>query len=77
MARVSGASTLAWLPRLQRLLSDAHRALTRSSISRMLLLRLVAMEARIGCLRSEGSTLPCCSSGRTTHGASSFLSSGV
>nr|XP_045083283.1 uncharacterized protein LOC109734807 isoform X2 [Aegilops tauschii subsp. strangulata] len=33
------------------------------------------VQARIGYLRKEGSTLPCCSSGRTTHGASSFLSS--
>ncbi|XP_044413879.1 uncharacterized protein [Triticum aestivum] len=46
-------------------------------ISRKLLLRLVPMWARIGCLRKEGSPLPCCSSGRTTHGASSFLSSGI
>ncbi|KAM3367218.1 hypothetical protein ACQJBY_016073 [Aegilops geniculata] len=43
MARVSGTSTLAWFRRLRRLLSDAHRAPTRSSVSGMLLLRLVAM----------------------------------
>ncbi|KAM3331939.1 hypothetical protein ACQJBY_027670 [Aegilops geniculata] len=75
LARVSGASTVAWLRRLRRFFSDAHRALTRSFVSKMLLLSQVAMGARIGCLRKEGSILPCCKSGCTTHGASSFLSS--
>ncbi|XP_037481972.1 xylanase inhibitor protein 1-like [Triticum dicoccoides] len=55
MARVSGASTLAWL---RQLFSDAHCAPTRSSVSKMFLRNQVAMGRGRPCLAAARDAPP-------------------